>query len=1080
MKQSCPQNVLSDPRPRGTHPFSSPPSHMNAMFESNSTPAATRRRSLLGPVSALALGLLAACGGGSSAKETPAAEVGATKTHADGTLWFVDANKGGDATGIFIEEVYWGRLVDVYDSTGKLYHKDFLIGEDIQSDGVNFQIDINPVTEAVSLNILHAYGTVGYDLAFASTTANLGPILTKGVENALPPFSFVPRNAAIGVHFSDLIDPQTLNSNTLKVQTGNPPSEPFEVRLLPDQNYGGSKGGTFYPTRAIIDTTISELDAAGGLFVLNSLGLPKSKSTALPNVGLRIPTQENFAVGQFQILENLSGHGLSPANNGPVDFASQTVDVVRGMRSGGDTVVTGDSNNGFLLDLNSPLLLGAQPVTITGVVADPASGPDRFLIGLKYASLTCGVNPLQPGDVVKLPGGLFCEVVLQTAAPNLGVIGDVNIRLLSGDAQDLHAGPAQVLTTYGPDSVGLEPCFFSFSPLAGVLPSSQVTTDAQVVVRFSEPMDPASLQPFDSFTVTRTQFLPGISDFVIGEVTASADLKEFRFVPRLPFAHAFGGSETYYANLISGNGGITDLAGNQPTLLPNQISFTLKSSDASESNGGIVLPFNNPDEDGDTPDGVDYTLSEYMGQFLLVPEGGAIRPRPVDRVAAIGDPKGAVVGKMINFAPGVQTPLSPLGSRMMTVYRHCDVNLSLTDNTQFNMDVEGVNWAPVDGQVQADIYENFEVNLSHSLRLPDEHVNTALLPTKTQSGLGVNSFAMNILLDVEGGVEQVTMHDQGLGYIIDPVDVFVGGSGTAFIPYPINKDKPESEFSFYTWRDTSIQIRGGPNSNGIPLEIENDLGVAPFGFAPGTLARPGAVPSLGLPLLLEVKCYPSDKGIGLNALSCAIAINSSSLPTFRIFSTGGFDEAGLPQVKNPDSEVAPTGGYNANPALPQPLGSPTKERDNVFYYGQLDLVVRVSRVVTRWFDTGDENPDYLEPVIEPRAEDQPTGTSLTVAYRGALDALAPTKTEDEDPSLSADSLNIYGDQPPDLGNELYGSAPLANPDILFLNNNQRWLNSLDDIDGARFFQARFTFVGNTVSGLTPTLSAFGVAFESLN
>lgn len=1069
MKQSGPQNVERASSREGSHPFSNPPSPLNVMSESIPTRTATGRRWFLWTVPSIALSLLAACGGGSSAGSTPQSEIGATKTNPDGTLWFVDENKGGDATGIFIEEVYWGRLVDVYDATGKLYHRDFLIGEDIQSDGINYQIDTNPVTEEVSLTILHQYGTPGYDLAFTATTDNLGPILPKGVVNALPPFSFVPRNAAIGVRFSDLIDPLTIGPGTVKLTVGNPPTAPFESRLLPDPNYGGLRDGKYLPTRLIIDTTISELDAAGSLLALNSLGLPASKTTALPNVGLRIPTTENFAVGQFQILENPSGHGLSPSNNGPVDFASQTVDVVRGMRSGGDKELTGDTNNGFLLDLNAPLLVGAQPVSILSVVPDTAQGPDKYLLDIQYASLTCGVNPLQPGAVIKLPGGVFTEVDLPTAAPSLGAINDINVTLLSGDPLDLNPGPAQVLTTFSSSSAGLEDCFFSFSPLAASLPSTAVSPDAQVVIRFSEPMDPASLQPFDSFTVTRSPSNPGLTDFVVGEVTASADLKEFRFVPRLPLSHAVGSAETYYVNLIASGAGVTDLAGNSPAALPSQISFTLAQNKPSESNGGLVLRFDNPDEDGDG-------FNDYQGQFLLSPGGGAIRPRPVERQAAIADQTGAVVGKMINFPLGVQTPMSPLGSRMMCVYRYLDVSLSLTDNTQFNMDVEGVNWSPVDGQVQADIYENFEINLSHAQRLPDEHVNTALLPTKTQSGLRVESFATNVLLDLDG-VGQVTMHEKGLGYIIDPVDVFVGGSGTSFMPYPINKDKPETEWTFYTWRDTSIHSRGGTGSNGIPTFIEQDLGVIAEGLAVGELANQNDVPSLGLPLLLEVKCYPSDDGIGLNALACAIAINSSSLPTFRIFSTGGFDESQNPQVKNPDAEIAPTGGFNANPQLPIALGAKTPNRDNVFYYGQLDLVVRVSRVVTRWLDTGDTNPDYLEPVIEPRAEDQPSDTTLQVHYRGVTKVNLTGLTQDEDPTINVEALNIYGEEPAVIGNKLYSSTTLQNPHLQF-KTNDRWTLSLDSQDGAQFFQVRFTFISNTISGLSPTLSALGVAFIS--
>lgn len=1088
MKQSRPQ-LLEKTLPSADAPASTgvrsipagngqqllPPVKSMTMIERNSRPRPVCNRLPLGALSLLFAASVAACGGGgATGGSSGSGTIGQSHTNADGTVWFTEENQGGAATQLFIEEVFWGRLVNVYDAQGTLMHRDYLIGEDIRSDGLDYQLDINAVTEQANLTILHDAGTVAYESAFDRIDQNLGPILPKGVEGDLPPFSFVPRNAAIEVRFSDVIDPATLNATTLQVQVGNPPSDPFEARLTIDPNYGAEIGGVFYPTRALIDTTVSELEAGGTLLPLNSLGLPASKTTTLPNVGLRIPTQLDFSSGQFQVLSNPSGHSLSNSGNGPVDFSSSTVDVVRGMRSGGDSLTTGDLNNGFLLDLNPPRLVGSQPVSLLSVVPDVGGGPDDYVVSFQFASLPCA-SALAAGDVLQLPG-VFAEATLPSSPPDTGLISDARVRLLSGDPIDFHPGTAQVLSTFDKAAGDQSNCFMSFSPLPGAMPNGEVSPDAQVVLRFSEPMDPASLQPFDTFTVTNSPSSFGITNFIVGEVLPSSDLKEFRFVPNLPLAHTLDTAESYYVNVTSDGGGATDLAGNALAEFPDQVQFSLKAGAASERNGGLVLRFNQPNEDGDFSGNI--PLNEYAGQFLLDADRGLIKARPVERSAAIGDPTQAVPAVMITVTTGVQTPLSPLGSRMMDIYRHFDVGYSLTDPSTYNMDIEGINWAPLQGQVQADYFAEFEVNLAHSKRLPDEHRNTALLPTKPSSGLLTSAFVDNVLEDPINGL--VTVHPKPLGYLIDPVDIFVGGSGTKFIPYPVNRNLPEDQWAFYTWRDTSLLAQGGDLSNGVPTFIELDVGLISgdtnvYGQTPGEIASPGNVPSIGLPLLMEFKCYPSDDGVGLNSLACAIAINSSPKPTFRIFSTGGYDTAGNPVIKNPDTEVAPTGGFNANPALPQALGSPTSKQDNVFYYGQLDVVVRVSRTYTRWLNTDEDLPDYLTPVLEPRPDDQPTDTSLEVHYRGATKVNA-TPNKEDDPQLNADALTVYGDQIPATGSQIYGAPSTMNPGITFKDQVNTWSDSIDSIDGAKFLQARFTFIGNTISGLTPELSAFGVAF----
>ena len=236
------------------------------------------------------------------------------------------------------------------------------------------------------------------------------------------------------------------------------------------------------------------------------------------------------------------------------------------------------------------------------------------------------------------------------------------------------------------------------------------------------------------------------------------------------------------------------------------------------------------------------------------------------------------------------------------------------------------------------------IKLSHSHYLPDEHIDPgSLLPTKPQSGLKTTSFVFNTLL--KDGTDQEIAHAKGLGYIVNPLDLFVVGSPTPtfLMPFPLNRGIPEPADRFYwTWRDTSILEVAGPNGNGIPLLIEVDVGLA---TAAGSIASTSQVPTIGLPILMEHSCYPTVSGIGLNAFDVSLALNTSRLPAFRVFSTGGVNTSGQTITKDPDLELQPDGGFNPSSTPP---GKTTPPDDPSFYIGQMDTITRISRVHSIW------------------------------------------------------------------------------------------------------------------------------------
>jgi len=310
-------------------------------------------------------------------------------------------------------------------------------------------------------------------------------------------------------------------------------------------------------------------------------------------------------------------------------------------------------------------------------------------------------------------------------------------------------------------------------------------------------------------------------------------------------------------------------------------------------------------------------------------------------------------------------------------------------------------------------------------------------------------FSRNLLDDPES--PEVVVYPRERGYRIDPVDLTRAPLGTPLMPWPVNRSGPLVTF---TWRDTAVTTLGGTFGAGVPLDsevgfplnLENVIG----GFA-----GPGEVPTVGLPLLMEFRCFPSQTAIGLNPLAINLATNFSAAPNFRAYSTGGFNIQGQRVTKNPDLELAPTGGFNPNS---NPPGRPTaRTADNSLYLGQLDYVIRISRVHTIWIDTSSTSTRFVAPVLEPEDDARPPGTEILVDFRGAV----RFDGSDQRP-FDARALTAYGD--PRVGS------------TVFLNGDSSWKRDLRELDGARFVQLRFSFVNNIDGGIVAELSAVGVGY----
>ena len=172
-------------------------------------------------------------------------------------------------------------------------------------------------------------------------------------------------------------------------------------------------------------------------------------------------------------------------------------------------------------------------------------------------------------------------------------------------------------------------------------------------------------------------------------------------------------------------------------------------------------------------------------------------------------------------------------------------------------------------------------------------------------------------------------------------------------------------------------------------------------------------------------------------------------------------------TKDPDLELVPDGGFN-----PMSGGAVTPPDDPSFYIGQMDTISRISRMHSIWIQTLKSGPnpvDFLTPVIEPKATQQPVGTQLVFAYRGASNMGSTAATN----AFDADLIDPYGDVRLNAGDFIGDNTGVS----FFPPGQDTWSDSIDDIDGASFFQFRITFIGDPTTLISAELSGLGFAFQ---
>jgi len=1102
---------------------------------------------------------LAACNN-SSTPDSGTLPIGSFATNPDTNYEFiVDPSAGGRAPQLRIVQTYFGRLVRIIASSQGsevVMHENFVINPSDLGDGIDYEVRTNQITGDQSLVVFRDVSNTQGLTEFRQIIKFLGDQLRVVGDNGFVgagSYTMVPRNAAIVLQFDDLIDARTVTDQSVKILVGVPTTLPFEARLLVDQNRGdladidGNGVLEFYSTRVIIDPTVSEPEsfATNPPLPVNTTGLPASVEQLLSNVQIRLATRRS-ASSTDVILMNPTEHGLAESGNGSIDFSVPTRDIVRAVRSGGNQSVTGDPFNGYLRDNSAPRLVGSLDLQINFPPQQSTMDPFVFnLPQITFVSAFCAQAP-QLGDLISQPG-MFAEVLADAAVQASGIANNVAVRLVvipaawGGDPGQFvsnGAAPAQYLVPFdaNEDSVR-RACFVEFTP-AGAggpdAPGTLLLPNTTYTLRFNEPIDPASLAAFDTFAITRRIDPQEPIDYVPGGVQRSVDLQEFTFTPELPLAHVQGASETYFVLIDTSTFAPSDLPGNaiQSSIPP--VEMTLSPLSPPQSTGGRVIRFTGPDEEspsiGEVIGGVpiEEIRPEWNGQHVYDVGRQLIRPRPVTRMQIFGDRNNILPGAMQQQPAGQNLPLNTFGAKTQILFRYVDFELPFKvdnridaglDATLLNVDIEGVAFSPRTGGVIFESYARFRMTMGHSAFFPDEGLDpfgNIALPATGLTDVFENNY-LNIVED-----PPTVVHSDFHGYQIIPGNVFQSAGGTNFIPLPQNQGLTPAQKRYYTWRDTLVRTRGGPNGIGIyPLRwLQLAPGAAQEIFpGPGNPPVPGPpmdcvlapagsaclnpfnsagnIQTSGLPLLIEFDSFPSAGAQTQNVFDTSMLHPTQTVPFTRAFSAGGFDTQGNQVFVDPDLQVTANGGFNPGGTPP---GTGTPPRDNTYYIGALDLVIRVSRTASLFYpainpllsdgnpqtntDPRFPNPIFFPAVISPRPEDQPTGTSVVVRYRGA--SIIP---DDHRSRNDARELDPYGDFYPDFREQELNicdrsfshdpnrcdGTPLQNEGITFFNGTG-WRTNAADLNGAQFIQVHLTFTNNVDSGLSPSVSSVALSW----
>ncbi|KAA3612393.1 MAG: hypothetical protein DWQ01_04390 [Planctomycetota bacterium] len=935
------------------------------------------------------------------------------------------------------EQVEWGRLVDAMDHSGSWLQKDVLISPQLQGEEGRFHFETQAGRDRALL-VLERRPDQAEWASLWNTVQTQVPRLEWQQEGEVLARNHVPRDAVFRLHFSVPLDSNSVSESSVRLVLLDHPEVNLDAELKLEE--GGKR-----------------------LLVIPRL-LPESSLAGKANLALQL----NLASGTR--LRSLNGCGLSARNLPSSSVSSGSNSLLFPFRSGRRE----DPQSGFMADTVPPELITELEVRLWKVAG---SGPVRVV---RYHVDVAGCRGVKPkvGDLIEVgDADLLVRRVLDDNLPQgFRVAGTlVSGQLPPGDYS--HNPLAGLLTTaYREVDQPWQLCWLQFHPqplfgrpARGVLPWSTIR------LRFSEAMDPEGVKSlsnlvlasyvvdanpqnlerqFDPQTEDVGGFIDRLPGFVnrsqpdqagsgrlkFGLIEASADGREFTLTPLAGLADSHG--EGLQMNLClalrDGPEGLRDLAGN-PLAFEDFVAGNPGQAERIQfaplpqwpQDRYYALRFQSPDEDHDG-------FAEFAGQLHYQP--GSVQGRAWQRFSRIADPGNPYIGQRAAFPGGIQTPLSPAGAVQMSVLGYHHLGFGFDDPQSLNLDVEGLNWSPFQGQVLQEDFQRFGIALAHSNSFPDDVIDPlGGIPLAPLSGLRIDiPFEENVLGFPEG--QETEVYDGH--YSVRPGDLFQTPGGTAMMPWPSFQQS-------FTWRDTGLpsEWTGGHRGLGVPPQV---TGQPPVYAA-------GEVPSIGMPLLMHFRCYPEGNLFGQNGFQTQLMSSSSALPAFRVFSAGGRDPGGNWHWVVPD--VPGTGGVQPNGGYHSVTGAKTRPNGPELYWAQIDFAVRVSRAYSHWFSLGGLMADSRGYLLETGL--QAHDGQVQVEFRGSSGLDVSHCPPGTGILFEAEgAFDPYGD------GLACGSDTLQTPSA--------WTSNLEDLAGtAQFLQIRLTFLTDPATGVEPALDAMG-------
>jgi hypothetical protein len=1032
-----------------------------------------------------------------------------------------------DAKGLFLESIEWGRLVDVYDINGNLVEEDVLVNHKITSSS-EVKLIANAVTQRESLFIQFPKGSAEFDTRFFAYRDDLVPVERRDVNGELT-YDMVARNAVVRLNFNLPVDPVSVDASSVQVFQGLSSSDtPQFSSIIVAKN--GSSTNTAYLGSILIDPTVSRIDAAEEELPANVIGFGESLGSNDYNMVIHIPTEIDLVNGVSSVLSTLDGvYGPGRRDTSePVKIIGlDNYMLLAAMRTGNRLDVDG----GFMRDSIRPSLLGVQETTI---LSHAFNGSD---IDVTYAVDALACRDLMPkiGDVFEVVDTNSDVNVWAVVAVPDSVPPFYSVRCVNSDYDSsLFAAvvPGTLSTRYSAVDSAIQACYLRIEPSPTTsLPVGGIPENARVEVRFDEPIDASTMRSTSTFVIiqpddrlnpdpqdlkeSQTAWYrqidnsESVSDFIdrqrgydyrtdtngvataeaeyggrvlFGQVIAADSNRAFSITPAAGWKelNLGDGFDEYVVALRGGLDGIKDMAGNSVQLT----SFVAGNNDQDiqleiehsalppEETRYFSLLCNSLDEDSDGN-------VEWAGQVNQVDFNGQLTGRMPSRFTRPADnTQGSLslhlVGDVANQG-AVSDPLNFAGAVVMNVYRPEDFGFGYENVSEFNYTVEGFSWSPFGGVVYDENYNKISLSLSHSVTMPDEFYSTIPpAPIWPFSGMLTTSFNENVLgftADGTSGIDEKTVFSSP--YFPRDISKYQLG-GIEYMPWPGFTDN-------FVWRDTSFDqaylggtdlSAGAPTDNYITILGEWDPA---FGRRYGG----GFIPTVALPLQCRFRTYPQMDAISLNTFSTSLMMSPANtppkLPMFRIYSAGGQDLSGNWHRVQPDqagqSGGIPVGGWRNGTAT-------AESGDDLVYWAAVDFSLEVSRMHSHWFAVGGilGSGDIVgDVVVEPTAENQPTGTSLVIEYRGSQSVTANANPLENSTPLNDASVEL-GDSgllPFDhYGDFVGGTGSVSTPSA--------WTTDIHDLEDNDygFVQIRVSFMADPDTSSRPTLDGLGIAWTN--